>query len=154
MVGKNSGKTREQRLVVGISGASGAAFGIRLLDACSELGIESHLVMSKPGEMTVLELVDKYLVSKQRRLSPLAYRSAKVVCERMVRCFGADRAVTSLTADDFEAMLNEAAVTMGPASLDDIVTRTKCVFLGYDWPGVKRWGEDLVKGKRNARPKR
>lgn len=83
---------------------------------------------AKPDEMTVLELTDRYLVSKQRRLSPLAYRSAKVVCERMVRCFGADRAVTSLTADDFEAMLNEAAETMGPASLDDIVTRTKCVF--------------------------
>jgi flavin prenyltransferase len=42
-----------ERLVVGISGASGVAYGIRLLDACVQLGIESHLVISKAGEMTI-----------------------------------------------------------------------------------------------------
>jgi flavin prenyltransferase len=42
-----------ERLVVGISGASGVAYGIRLLDALRELGIESHLVMSKAAEMTI-----------------------------------------------------------------------------------------------------
>ncbi len=41
------------RLVVGISGASGVAYGIRLLEALRELGIESHLVMTKPAEMTI-----------------------------------------------------------------------------------------------------
>jgi 4-hydroxy-3-polyprenylbenzoate decarboxylase len=47
---ENSGKNR---LVVGISGASGVAYGIRLLEALKELGIESHLVVSKPGQMTI-----------------------------------------------------------------------------------------------------
>lgn len=42
-----------QRLVVGMSGASGAAYGIRLLEACRELGLESHLVMTGPAEMTI-----------------------------------------------------------------------------------------------------
>ncbi len=42
-----------QRLIVGISGASGVAYGIRLLEALSELGLESHLVVSKAGEMTI-----------------------------------------------------------------------------------------------------
>lgn len=42
-----------RRLVVGISGASGAAYGIRLLEAMAELGLESHLVISKAGEMTI-----------------------------------------------------------------------------------------------------
>jgi 4-hydroxy-3-polyprenylbenzoate decarboxylase len=42
-----------ERLVVGISGASGVAYGIRLLDALKELGIQSHLVMSKAAEMTI-----------------------------------------------------------------------------------------------------
>jgi 4-hydroxy-3-polyprenylbenzoate decarboxylase len=35
------------RLVVGISGASGVVYGLRALDACRELGVESHLVLSK-----------------------------------------------------------------------------------------------------------
>ena len=46
-------KVTRERLVIGISGASGAAYGIRLLEACRELGLESHLVMTGPAEMTV-----------------------------------------------------------------------------------------------------
>ena len=42
-----------KRLVVGLSGASGVAYGIRLLEALRELDIESHLVMTKPAEMTI-----------------------------------------------------------------------------------------------------
>ena len=41
------------RLVIGLSGASGVAYGIRLLEAVKELGIESHLVMTKPAQMTI-----------------------------------------------------------------------------------------------------
>src|SRR3984885_13673528 len=41
------------RLVVGLSGASGVAYGIRLLEALRDLRIESHLVMTKPAEMTI-----------------------------------------------------------------------------------------------------
>lgn len=41
------------RLVVGISGASGVTYGIRLLDALKELGIESHLIVSKAAQMTI-----------------------------------------------------------------------------------------------------
>jgi 4-hydroxy-3-polyprenylbenzoate decarboxylase len=43
----------KERLVVGISGASGVVYGIRLLEALRELGIESHLVMTKAAEMTI-----------------------------------------------------------------------------------------------------
>jgi 4-hydroxy-3-polyprenylbenzoate decarboxylase len=44
---------KKERLVVGISGASGVVYGIRLLEALRELGIESHLVLTKAAEMTI-----------------------------------------------------------------------------------------------------
>jgi len=53
-MGKNATpKTATDRLVVGISGASGVVYGIRLLEALAELGIESHLVVSKAAQMTI-----------------------------------------------------------------------------------------------------
>ncbi len=44
---------QKPRIIIGISGASGAAYGVRLLHALRELNIESHLVASKAGEMTL-----------------------------------------------------------------------------------------------------
>jgi 4-hydroxy-3-polyprenylbenzoate decarboxylase len=41
------------RLVVGMTGASGAVYGIRLLQALRELGVETHLVASRWGERTI-----------------------------------------------------------------------------------------------------
>ena len=41
-----------QRLVVAITGASGAAYGVRMLEACQDLGVESHLVMSRSSVLT------------------------------------------------------------------------------------------------------
>src|ERR1700759_5577662 len=48
-----SDKNKAERLVIGLSGASGVAYGIRLLEALKELRIESHLVMTKPAQMTI-----------------------------------------------------------------------------------------------------
>ncbi len=42
-----------QRLIVGITGASGSVYGLRVLDACRELGVESHLVLSRAGALTL-----------------------------------------------------------------------------------------------------
>tara|TARA_R110002094_G_scaffold147992_5_gene136852 strand:- start:601 stop:1170 length:570 start_codon:yes stop_codon:yes gene_type:complete len=42
----------QKRLIVGISGASGIIYGIRLLEFLKELDIESHLVMSKAAAVT------------------------------------------------------------------------------------------------------
>jgi 4-hydroxy-3-polyprenylbenzoate decarboxylase len=41
------------RLVVGISGASGAVYGVRLLDRARALGVETHLVASAAGVLNV-----------------------------------------------------------------------------------------------------
>jgi 4-hydroxy-3-polyprenylbenzoate decarboxylase len=42
-----------ERLVVGVTGASGAAYGVRVLDALREMGIESHLVASRAAALTL-----------------------------------------------------------------------------------------------------
>jgi 4-hydroxy-3-polyprenylbenzoate decarboxylase len=41
------------RLIVGISGASGVIYGVRLLQTLRGLPVETHLVMSKSAEMTL-----------------------------------------------------------------------------------------------------
>jgi|SRR5580692_10760567 4-hydroxy-3-polyprenylbenzoate decarboxylase len=46
-------KSVPQRLIVGISGASGVIYGVRLLEALRGAGVETHLVMSKPAEMAL-----------------------------------------------------------------------------------------------------
>jgi len=44
---------RPARLVVGISGASGAIYGARLLELLQPLPVETHLVMSRSAEVTL-----------------------------------------------------------------------------------------------------
>ena len=43
------------RLVVGITGASGVVYGLRTLDALRDLGVESHLVVSKSAALTLTQ---------------------------------------------------------------------------------------------------
>ena len=45
--------TDRPRLIVGVSGASGVVYGLRALDACRELGVESHLVFSRAAALTL-----------------------------------------------------------------------------------------------------
>ena len=64
-----SGRDRPepQRLVVGISGASGVIYGLRVLDACKELGVETHLVLSKAAALTVAQETKLTLAEVQAR---------------------------------------------------------------------------------------
>ncbi len=43
----------QRRVIVGISGASGVQYGIRLLEVLRGMDVESHLVISRAGEMTI-----------------------------------------------------------------------------------------------------
>ncbi|MBA4178076.1 MAG: aromatic acid decarboxylase [Leptothrix sp. (in: Bacteria)] len=49
----NSPAQTPRRLVVGISGASGAIYGIRILQALQGSGIETHLVMTESARLTL-----------------------------------------------------------------------------------------------------
>lgn len=53
MAAKNPGLSQNNRLVIGISGASGVAYGVRALELLKAAGIETHLVMTKAAEMTL-----------------------------------------------------------------------------------------------------
>jgi 4-hydroxy-3-polyprenylbenzoate decarboxylase len=55
-VSKTVDRPREPaRLAVGITGASGVVYGLRTLDALRELGVESHLVLSKSAALTLAQ---------------------------------------------------------------------------------------------------
>jgi flavin prenyltransferase len=44
----------KRRLIIGISGATGAIYGVRMLEILAKFeDIETHLVMSKAGRMTI-----------------------------------------------------------------------------------------------------
>lgn len=44
---------RPVKLIVGITGATGVIFGIRLLEALRELSVETHLVITEMGKTTI-----------------------------------------------------------------------------------------------------
>ncbi|MFG1211160.1 UbiX family flavin prenyltransferase [Xanthobacter flavus] len=48
-----------KRLVVGISGASGVIYGVRMLELLRAAGIETHLVMSRTAEITLAHETDR-----------------------------------------------------------------------------------------------
>ncbi len=200
-------KNKAERLVIGLSGASGVAYGIRALEACSELGIESHLVMTKPAEMTIgyeTKLSPKQVAAKADYsyavtdiAAPIASGSFKtkgmIVAPCSVRSMSeiATGVTTSLLTRAADVMLKErrplilmvretplhlghlrsmtALAEMGaiilppvpafyaePRSLSDLVDQMvgrALDLLGYDWPDVKRWGEDLAKGRRKKSQK-
>jgi 4-hydroxy-3-polyprenylbenzoate decarboxylase len=207
MKGRGTAKSKAERLVIGLSGASGVAYGIRLLEALAELGIESHLVMTKPAEMTIgyeTRLSPKQVAAKADYsyavtdiAAPIASGSFKtkgmIVAPCSVRTMSeiATGVTTNLLTRAADVMLKErrplilmvretplhlghlrtmtALAEMGaiilppvpafyaePRNLSDLVDQMvgrALDLFGYDWPDVKRWGEDLAKGRRNKKSK-
>jgi 4-hydroxy-3-polyprenylbenzoate decarboxylase len=60
------------RLIVGISGASGVIYGVRLLEALKTLPVETHLVMTRTAEVTLAHETD-LKVAAVRALADVAY---------------------------------------------------------------------------------
>jgi flavin prenyltransferase len=46
------GMSQPRRIIVGISGATGVVYGVRLLELLRQAGVETHLVISRAGDMT------------------------------------------------------------------------------------------------------
>ncbi len=65
------------RLIVGMTGATGAILGIRLLEALQDSGVETHLVLSKWAMQTV-EHETAYTVKDVRALASVTYESSNM----------------------------------------------------------------------------
>jgi 4-hydroxy-3-polyprenylbenzoate decarboxylase len=69
--------TKRRRIVVGISGASGAIYGVRLLHLLRELDVESHLVVSRSAQVTLTQELDLRLADVQA-LADVCYPNADI----------------------------------------------------------------------------
>lgn len=56
------------KLVVGISGASGAIYGLRILEVLKQVGVETHLVMSDSAKRTIMYETD-YTIDAVKKLA-------------------------------------------------------------------------------------
>jgi 4-hydroxy-3-polyprenylbenzoate decarboxylase len=69
--------SQNQRLIVGITGASGVRYGVRLLEILRDLPVESHLVLSKAAELTLAYETD-LKVADVKALADVVYPVADV----------------------------------------------------------------------------
>lgn len=192
------------RLIVGISGASGVALGVRALEMAAEAGVETHLVMTKAAEMTIgyeldrnprdvaalatvahaLQDVGASIASgsfrtvgmliapcSMRTLSEIAYgmtttlltRAADVALKERRRLVlmaretplhtGHLRAMTQASEIGAIVMPPVPAFYAEPKTIDDVVDQLAARALDQfdiDVPPMKRWGEDLSKGRRRG----
>lgn len=198
------GNPGNRRLLVGISGASGVVLGIRLLEAAAEVGLETHLVMSKAAEMTIgyeTRLTPRDVAAKAafsyafadiaappasgtfktagmvvvpcsvRTMSEIATGVTSSLLTRAADVTLKERRPLVLVVRESPLHLGHArtlvqlsemgAILMPPVPafyaeprtlsdmVDQMVGRILDVF-GYDWPKVRRWGEDLTKGRRKG----
>jgi len=61
-----------QRLVIGMSGATGAIYGIRMLEVLKDTDVETHLILSKAAELTT-RLETDYDIDYVRGLADFDY---------------------------------------------------------------------------------
>ena len=72
MAQDKAARSKPDRLVVGISGASGVVYGVRLLEVLRGTDLEVHLVMSKTAEVTLAHETD-YKVAEVKSLADVVH---------------------------------------------------------------------------------
>ena len=66
-----------QRLIIGISGASGVVYGIRMLEMLRETPVESHLVITRSAEVTIAYETD-WKAADVKALADSVYPAADI----------------------------------------------------------------------------
>lgn len=77
------------KLIVGMTGATGAAIGVRVLSALKDLGVETHLVISKWARATI-ELETPYSVQEVIALASKTYSERDQAAAISSGSFGID----------------------------------------------------------------
>ena len=196
-----------QRLIVAISGASGAVYGIRALEMLKAADIETHLVVSKAAALS-LEAETELSPGDVQALADVVYKPADIGAAIASGSFqtlgmliapcsvktlgeittGVTSSLVSRAADvclkerrRLVLMVRESPLHLGhlrtmtalaemgaiilppvpafyaaPKTLADLVDQMvgrALDLLGYDWPDMKRWGEDIAKSRRTKKSK-
>ena len=68
---------KRERLIVGITGASGVIYGIRLLEILKDMAVETHLVMSRSAEVIVAHETD-WKIADIRALADRSYKQEDI----------------------------------------------------------------------------
>ena len=63
----------KERLLIGISGASGSIYGVRLMELLQESGLELHLIVTPTAELT-LAYETRYKLAELRKLAHYCHR--------------------------------------------------------------------------------
>ncbi|MFC7048065.1 UbiX family flavin prenyltransferase [Emcibacter nanhaiensis] len=86
------------KLIIGIAGASGVIYGIRLLEALRELDqVESHLVMSNTGRMNI-GLETDYDVKNVEALADAVHKNSNMAASIASGSFRADGMIVAACA--------------------------------------------------------
>jgi 4-hydroxy-3-polyprenylbenzoate decarboxylase len=109
------------RLVVAMTGATGAALGIRLLETLGELGVETHLVLSDWARATIKLETDRS-VDEVRALASHAHSSRDLAAEISSGSFRTDGMVVCPCS-----MKTLSAIRIGYS--DNLITRAADVTL-------------------------
>lgn len=122
MTNKNrqNNKIAEQevsRLIVGITGATGAIYGVRLLQTLQKLNVESHLVLSKWGIRTLLHEVPHSLEQVHEMATyhyapedqGAAISSGSFVTRGMVICPCSVRSLAAIAHGSGDSLVHRAA---------------------------------------------
>lgn len=70
-------RSEKKRLIVAMTGASGAIYGVRLLQVLSELGVETHLVLSDAAKITLASETN-YSVGQIQSLASVVHHSKDI----------------------------------------------------------------------------
>ncbi|MDP7330821.1 MAG: flavoprotein, partial [Candidatus Marinimicrobia bacterium] len=61
-----------KKIVVGISGASGVVYGVRLLSVLREKNVETHLIISNSGEKNI-QIETDYNIDEVKKMASYVY---------------------------------------------------------------------------------
>lgn len=124
-----------KRLIVGITGATGAVFGIRLLEALQAAGAESHLIVSKWAQQTI-EHETGYSMKRVRELAAVFHEQGNMAAALSSGSFLTDgMAIAPCSARTLAAIAHGTGDTLVHRAADVILKeRRRLVLLVRETP--------------------